>query len=99
MKASTTLTCHVCVHSDGYGECALCEECVSATVSEGFCNERVHVWRFVITHDSSVLWFPGCPRPGGSRQPCVSLYFSANISGKIGSLKEKWASKRGSSEY
>lgn len=72
---------------------------MNATVSQGFFNERVHVWKLVITHDSSVLWFPGCTRPGGSHQPCVCLYFSANISGEMASLKEKWASKRGGTEH
>lgn len=91
---SRPLTCDAFVHSGRYRECALCEECVWATVSQGFFNERVHVWEFVITHDSSVLWSPGGSRPGESRQPCVSLYFPANIC----SLKKKWANKRGSTE-
>lgn len=98
-ETEPTLTCPACVYSDSSWECVLCEECVSATVSQGFFNERVHVWKFVITHNSSVLRFPGCTRPGGSRPPCVSLYFSANISGKMASLKEKWASKWGSTEH
>lgn len=44
---------------------------MAATVSQVSFNERVRVWKFVITHDSSVLWFPSCNHPGGSRQMCI----------------------------
>ena len=39
MKVSPTLTCRVCVHSDDTHERAICQECVGATVSQGFFNE------------------------------------------------------------
>lgn len=62
------------VHPGRYRECALCEECLVSQVSF---NERVRVWKFVIIHDSSVLWFPSCTHRGGSLQMCVPLYFPA----------------------
>lgn len=72
-------TCDAFVHPGRYRACALCEECLVAAVSQVSFNERVRVWKFVITHDSSVLWFPNCTHPGGSRQMCIPLYFPANL--------------------
>lgn len=46
---------------------------------QGFSNDRVHVWKFAITHDSSLLWFPRCNCPGESCHPCVSLFSTKYI--------------------